>query len=62
MSPSHLGHAVRTYSLTGDVREGFSEKAIIELRNREKLAMCDSHTKLELLEMAEIVSWVGVRG
>lgn len=51
-----------TCDLTGDVREGFSAKVIVELRTRKKLDMCDSHTKYKLLDMDEIVRCVGLMG
>lgn len=51
-----------TFDHIGDIREGFSEKVVLEMRGRKKLEMCDSRNKFNLLENDEIVRCVGLIG
>lgn len=62
MPTSPLIHVIRKYDLIGDVREGFSEKVIVDLSNRKKLQKCDSQPKFKLLDVDEIVRWVALMG
>lgn len=62
MSTSYPIHVTRKCVLIGDVREGFSEKVIVEMRERKKLEMCDSSIKFNLLEKDEIVRRAGPMG
>ena len=62
MSTAHLIHEMRKHDLIGDVTKGFSEKVIVELRDRKTWELCDSRTIFKLLEIDGIVRCVGLMG
>lgn len=62
MFTSYPIHVKRKCVLIEDIREGFSKKVIVEMRDRKKLEMCDSSIKFNLLGKDEIVRRVGPMG